>query len=1050
MLKFNAAITKLRRLQAWRKAALIVAVFVAGLCLASDAIFAQSDALSQIQSALQGLGGNNGSGVLSGGGITQSNLPPSVVLQPATPNSVMLPESRLEKIVSSRAGISMQQFGYDEFGAGQQVTVPQAGAVQDNYILGSGDEIVISLRGQDNSEYRVQIDRNGQIAIPRISPILASGRTLGDLRQDVMNAVHRAYISTQAFVSLGQIRQISVMVAGEVNAPGMRLVTGLSTPADAILLSGGIQKTGSLRNIKVIHGGTETTVDLYGILTRHGRGAQILLADGDRIVVPPLGPTVAAAGWFRRPGIYELPAGTQSISVRNLIALAGGLEIRGRYRLSELRTDRSGANSLVALNSEIGTVRDGDLLFAVPDADQTLHQATLSGGLALAGQYAVGKTAKLSSILSAPGALGANPYTLLGVIVRRDPITKFVSLIPFSPAAVLEGRQDLALTGDDVVRVFTQNEARLLSAVVTEFENEREQLEQNLHSPLDALQSQSSVLAQSAQNSPAGQSNSQGVQVFPPVIAPPTNTEVSERQVIDNISPKTLGEGGTLSDHLPTNEYPPFGLTPNQTAYLANAAPPNSSSLYGQGASQQSNSSQQSPASSYASNNITSNAALAAASGGGLASILSGQSRGVSSQYNLSSGSGGLPNTGNGSNTVNLVQPSAALPMAYAKPSAPNLQDMDISTSDFPINQPVETFGQLVRQLHVDPIVLIHFLEARGMTISGAVLGPGFYLIGPQTTVHDLVAAAGGTSEWTDITRVELISSSISSEQGRAATEHQIVALTDPSAQQYELHPRDELRLNEIDTKLGAGTVTLQGQVHYAGSYKIERGERLSELLLRAGGLTDVAYPYGTVFLRQSAAAIERDGYRREADEVQSIIASGLSRVGQDKISPEAFTALTSFANQLRTTQALGRISVTADPTALAANPDRDPFLEPGDVIFIPQRPSTVTVLGQVNQPGAFLFSPKATVDDYITRAGGYNALSDKSLTFVVLPDGTARPVDSSWLSFSSESLPPGSTIVVQRDVAPLDTRQLILDIAGILQSFAVSAASLAVLNKAN
>jgi hypothetical protein len=143
----------------------------------------------------------------------------------------------------------------------------------------------------------------------------------------------------------------------------------------------------------------------------------------------------------------------------------------------------------------------------------------------------------------------------------------------------------------------------------------------------------------------------------------------------------------------------------------------------------------------------------------------------------------------------------------------------------------------------------------------------------------------------------------------------------------------------------------------------------------------------------------------------------------------------------------LGRISVTADPAMLAANPSRDPLLEAGDVIYVPQRPSTVTVLGQVNQPGSFLFVPDATVDDYIDRAGGYSAVSDKSLTFVVMPDGTARLADSSWLHFNSDDLPPGSTIVVERDISPIDGRQLILDIAAILQSFAVSAASLAVLH---
>ena len=123
----------------------------------------------------------------------------------------------------------------------------------------------------------------------------------------------------------------------------------------------GIKKTGSLRNVKIVHGNSERTVDLYGIITRRGSTQQILLTDGDRIVVPPLGPTVAAAGWFRNPGIYELPYGTANISVRSLIALAGGLEVRGRYRLSELRTEPNGTNSLIELRSEIGMVRDGDL-----------------------------------------------------------------------------------------------------------------------------------------------------------------------------------------------------------------------------------------------------------------------------------------------------------------------------------------------------------------------------------------------------------------------------------------------------------------------------------------------------------------------------------------------------------------------------------------------------------------------------------------------------------------------------------------------------------------
>ena len=103
-------------------------------------------------------------------------------------------------------------------------------------------------------------------------------------------------------------------------------------------------------------------------------------------------------------------------------------------------------------------------------------------------------------------------------------------------------------------------------------------------------------------------------------------------------------------------------------------------------------------------------------------------------------------------------------------------------------------------------------------------------------------------------------------------------------------------------------------------------------------------------------------------------------------------------------------------------------------MVYIPQRPSTISVLGQVMQPGSMPYRSGNTLGDYIEMAGGYRPTSDKSNTFIVLPDGSARKVETSWLNFSSVNLPPGSSIVVPRDITPLDTRQLILDVTGIFQ----------------
>ena len=174
-----------------------------------------------------------------------------------------------------------------------------------------------------------------------------------------------------------------------------------------------------------------------------------------------------------------------------------------------------------------------------------------------------------------------------------------------------------------------------------------------------------------------------------------------------------------------------------------------------------------------------------------------------------------------------------------------------------------------------------------------------------------------------------------------------------------------------------------------------------------------------------------------------------MARIGNDKISGEGFTAIQAFIAQLRNQKGLGRIAISADPSVLAANPQQDPLLEAGDVVFIPQRPATVTVLGEVMQPGSYSYQPGMKVADYIKKAGGYAQFSDDDLTFVVLPDGSARRMETSWLSFGDGTrLPPGSSIVVPRDLAPLTTRQIILDVTGIMSSLAVTIASLAILAK--
>jgi polysaccharide biosynthesis/export protein len=823
---------------------------------------------------------------------------------PATPSGP--PQTHLEKIMSDRAGVPLSLFGYDQVGSGEAASVPTVGAIPDSYILGPGDQINVSMRGQGSTsnDYRVSVDRDGQVILPGIAPVAAGGRTFGDFRIDMVNAVRKAYVGTQTYVTVAQLRQVNVMVVGQVNIPGMRAMTALSSPLDAILVSGGIQKTGSLRNIQIVRGGTSIRYDLYDILTQTGQAKQILLQDGDRIVVAPLGPTLAIVGWVRKPGIYELPPGASGMTARGLVGLAGGLEVRGAYQLSDLRVERDGRQVMEKLSGMAGRIGDSDILFVQPAADQAYSQVTYAGGQNLAGRYsATGHSGKLSQLLKEPGALGNTPYPLFGVVSRRDPHTYLRTLIAISPVAVLAGRDDMQLQSDDIVRVFSSDETKLLDKAVQDFETQVQQTTDQSHS-----------------------------------LKTP-DTGYTAPQLVN-----TTNQGATASTPLPTSTSPTAAI----------------------------------------------------------------------SSFDV---------------TKESITPTNAVSGGAS----------------------VSNFGDLATQLSVDPVVLINFVVDHEANIDGAVRGPGTYIVGPGTTLSDLVAAAGGTLNWTDESSVLVQSTVVDRAAGTAVTKKQALPLKGDTLATYIVQPQDDFHFNRVYTIANAGQVDLEGEIRSPGSYQITHGERLSELLVEAGGLTDTAYPYGTVYLRKSIAAEEAVGYQRVADQLQTQLLVGLGQVsatGSTSFSPDAIAGMEALISQLRNQSPVGRVSFIADPSILAAHPERDPLLEPGDVVFVPQRPSTITVLGEVMQPGSYPFNPDKDALEYVDQAGGYGRYADSGHTFIVFPDGSATTLDSSWIHFDSAKIPPGSVIFVPKDILPINWILLSTTLADILKDFAVSAASLAVLHE--
>jgi protein involved in polysaccharide export with SLBB domain len=139
---------------------------------------------------------------------------------------------------------------------------------------------------------------------------------------------------------------------------------------------------------------------------------------------------------------------------------------------------------------------------------------------------------------------------------------------------------------------------------------------------------------------------------------------------------------------------------------------------------------------------------------------------------------------------------------------------------------------------------------------------------------------------------------------------------------------------------------------------------------------------------------------------------------------------------------------VEADPQILRQNPERDLVLETGDAIFIPKRPNFVLTAGDLLNPGALQFRSGKSIEDYLDEAGGFQETADKNRVFVVFPNGVAQPVSLSRWSRNASMVPPGSTIVVPKDVNPLRTLNIVREISDVISNLAVSAASIAVISR--
>jgi protein involved in polysaccharide export with SLBB domain len=333
--------------------------------------------------------------------------------------------------------------------------------------------------------------------------------------------------------------------------------------------------------------------------------------------------------------------------------------------------------------------------------------------------------------------------------------------------------------------------------------------------------------------------------------------------------------------------------------------------------------------------------------------------------------------------------------------------------------------------------------------ITGEVRQPGIYPYSSNMTVEDLIVAAGGLREAASTSNIEIARRTQSSDLGDISDIIPVQINQDFSFSEgaTSLMPFDNVLIRRKPNFALEKLIQIDGQVNSPGAYAVQNAnERISDIIRRAGGLTEFAYPQGATLLRRTEYyQTESDKIRKEKDlvnlyqrlatevddpsESQASLLKRLNRdffdsasatnaIEEDLITQTRAEVLTDIAQNrsgLQQVKIKETEAIAIDLEAILAKPGSgyDLILEEGDIISIPKQLQTVRLRGEVIYPTTVRHEDSRPMSFYINRAGGFDNRAKKRRTYVVYANGEVARTKNFLFFKSYPSVEPGAEIIV-------------------------------------
>lgn len=328
------------------------------------------------------------------------------------------------------------------------------------------------------------------------------------------------------------------------------------------------------------------------------------------------------------------------------------------------------------------------------------------------------------------------------------------------------------------------------------------------------------------------------------------------------------------------------------------------------------------------------------------------------------------------------------------------------------------------------------FVEARKniITIDGAIKRPAKYEVNDDEYLGSVIKFSNGIKQTADFENISL----------ERLLDGTLKSLPIRNVSQFDSIKPIEGDLIYI-REFAYRSATISGAVYKPGKYTMAAGETIDDLISKAGGFTDNAYPFGAVYENEDARSINVRAKELLYEEfLDNIIALSQLNIGQNF----DLTPILKLTEEIKNSTPSGRVVIDL----LNENAEDSLNIRSGDSLLIPEKANSVFVFGEVSSEGAVRFVQNEGVEYFVQKSGGYKRFADNESIYILHPNGETQRYARQRNLFANQprelKMYPGSVIFVPRKIDNTATRRLATQAyVSILGNLGVALASLSAID---